>query len=255
MNSSISEGLPLALGEAALTGAPVVCTDVGASLRVLTDLETNECYSSIVAPNDPGALAKAQIHMLAMMGEWYVYSDEQTAQPAGDASGTHCETLVNITSLPEKPTQADIDFITRRMYTETPARRRLGMLGRNIVKKSFDGTRYLREHEQMLWIGKAQKDMRSIPMADDQWIVRKPSKPDMANYRYSEIMGYRRSGIGSAYSSGPPSFAAMSPPRTLASPPSAFGHRMPSSLSTGTMLPSDLSIDTRLQREDSSVRI
>jgi glycosyltransferase involved in cell wall biosynthesis len=32
LNSSISEGLPLALGEAALTGAPVVCTDVGASL-------------------------------------------------------------------------------------------------------------------------------------------------------------------------------------------------------------------------------
>lgn len=254
MNSSISEGLPLALGEAALTGAPVVCTDVGASLRVLTDLETNECYSSIVAPNDADALAKAQIHMLAMMGEWYVYSDEQTAQPAGHTSGTHCETPVNITTLPDKPTQADIDFITRRMYTETPARRRLGMLGRNIVKKSFDGARYLREHEQMLWIGKAQKDMQSIS-TNDQWLVREPSKRDMANYRYSEIMGYRRSGIGSASSSGPPSFGAMSPPWTLASPPSAFGQRMPSSLSMGTGLPSDFSIDTRLQLEKTKVRM
>jgi glycosyltransferase involved in cell wall biosynthesis len=44
LNSSISEGLPLALGEAALTGAPVVCTDVGASLRVLTDPDTGVCY-------------------------------------------------------------------------------------------------------------------------------------------------------------------------------------------------------------------
>lgn len=255
MNSSISEGLPLALGEAALTGAPVVCTDVGASLRVLTDLETNECYSSIVAPNDAAALAKAQIHMLAMIGEWYVYSDEQTALPAGHSGGTHSGTTDNITSLPESPTQADIDFITRRMYTETPARRRLGMLGRNIVKKSFDGARYLREHEQMLWIGKAQKDMRSISTTNDQWLVREPSKRDMTNYRYSEIMGYRRSEIGSACSSGPPSFAAMSPLCTLASPPSAFGQRMPSSLSGETRLPSDFSIDTRVQLENTKVRM
>lgn len=249
MNSSISEGLPLALGEAALTGAPVVCTDVGASLRVLTDLETNECYSSIVAPNDAVALAKAQIHMLAMMGEWFVYSDDQTAPTAGRTSGTHCGTPDNITSLPENPTQADIDFFTRRMYTETPARRRLGMLGRNIVKKSFDGARYLREHEQMLWIGKAQKDMRSV--SNDQWLVREPSKRDMTNYRYSEIMGYRRSENGSST----PSFAAMSPPWSLASPPSAFGKRMPSSLSERTRLPSDLSIDTRLQVENTKLRM
>jgi len=37
------------------------------------------------------------------------------------------------------------------------------MKAREIVKASFSGERYLREHEQMLWIGKARKDM-SLPI-------------------------------------------------------------------------------------------
>jgi glycosyltransferase involved in cell wall biosynthesis len=69
LNSSISEGLPLALGEATLTGAPVVCTDVGASLRVLTDPDTGDCFSSVVAPNDARNLARAQINFLALLDE------------------------------------------------------------------------------------------------------------------------------------------------------------------------------------------
>ncbi|KAH8802484.1 glycosyl transferase [Xylogone sp. PMI_703] len=151
MNSSVSEGLPLALGESALTGAPVVCTDVGASLRVLTDPEDGSCYSSVVGPNDPTALARAQLKLLALLDEWSPYADAQTSSS---------ETLD--ASLPETPTPADVARITKRMYEQSEARRRLGMRSRKIVQKSFSGDRYLREHEQMLWIGKARRDM-SIP--------------------------------------------------------------------------------------------
>jgi len=45
------------------------------------------------------------------------------------------------------------------MYEQSAARRKLGMKSREIVKARFSGERYLREHEQMLWIGKARKDM------------------------------------------------------------------------------------------------
>ncbi|KAF8850512.1 hypothetical protein BDZ45DRAFT_809093 [Acephala macrosclerotiorum] len=75
MNSIISEGLPLALSEAALTGAPVVCTDVGASIRVLTEPATGPCYSAVVAPNDARALASAQVKLLALLEEWSQYAD------------------------------------------------------------------------------------------------------------------------------------------------------------------------------------
>ncbi|TVY29101.1 hypothetical protein LHYA1_G002449 [Lachnellula hyalina] len=145
LNSSVSEGLPLALGEAALTGAPVVCTDVGASLRVLTNPSDGACYSAVVAPNDALAMARAQIKLLALLDEWAQYSDH--AQETKDAS------------FPEEPTPEDVARITKRMYEQQDARRALGMRTRAIVQKSFSGDRYLREHEQMLWIGKAKKDM------------------------------------------------------------------------------------------------
>ncbi|KUJ17442.1 uncharacterized protein LY89DRAFT_53649 [Mollisia scopiformis] len=148
LNSSISEGLPLALGEAALTGAPVVCTDVGASLRVLTDPSDGSCYSAVVAPNDARALARAQISVLALLGEWNQYSD-----------ATACSTSTTDFSFPESPAPDDITRITRRMYEQSNARRKLGMRAREIVQKSFSGERYLREHEQMLWIGKSKRDM------------------------------------------------------------------------------------------------
>ena len=40
------------------------------------------------------------------------------------------------------------------MYAKVEQRRKLGMLGRENVLKNFSSDRYLREHEQMLWIGK-----------------------------------------------------------------------------------------------------
>jgi glycosyltransferase involved in cell wall biosynthesis len=143
LNSSVSEGLPLALGEAALTGAPVVCTDVGASLRVLTHPESNERYSEIVAPNDPLSLARAQINLLAMLGQWTKYANDDPVKGAAPI-------------LPIKPTSQDVEIITARMYSKSAERRALGMMARSIVQESFSGERYLREHEQMLWVGKAR---------------------------------------------------------------------------------------------------
>ncbi|KAJ5110966.1 hypothetical protein N7532_001501 [Penicillium argentinense] len=150
LNSSLSEGLPLALGEAALTGAPVVCTDVGASLRVLSDPDDFSRFSAVVAPNDAHALAKAQISMLAMLGEWGKYSDDNEPVPV----------------LTSSPTPEDVAAITRRMYAKSEQRRKLGMMTRKIVQKSFSGDRYLREHEQMLWIGKSVKMMASRAAGD-----------------------------------------------------------------------------------------
>ncbi|KAK2764485.1 hypothetical protein FQN54_009180 [Arachnomyces sp. PD_36] len=143
LNSSLSEGLPLALGEAALTGAPVVCTDVGASLRVLSDPDDFSRFSAVVAPNDARALARAQINMLALLGEWSQYAEDTSPAPV----------------LTSSPTREEVAIITKRMYEKSDQRRKLGMMTRNIVQKSFSGDRYLREHEQMLWIGKARKLM------------------------------------------------------------------------------------------------
>jgi hypothetical protein len=145
LNSSISEGLPLALGEAALTGAPIVCTDVGASRRVLTDPDDGSCYSAVVAPNDARSMARAQIKLLALLEEWQPYAEEGVGS--------------DDSSFPQDPTPEDVTRITQRMYDQADARRRLGLKARGIVQKSFSGDRYLRLHEQMLWIGKARKDM------------------------------------------------------------------------------------------------
>jgi hypothetical protein len=148
LNSSVSEGLPLALGEAALTGAPVVCTDVGASLRVLTHPESNERYSEIVAPNDAVSLARAQLNLLAMLGQWTKYAEDPPDKPAP--------------ILPISPTPQDVEIITKRMYEKVDQRRALGMMARSIVQTSFSGERYLREHEQMLWVGKARYESYGI---------------------------------------------------------------------------------------------
>lgn len=139
LNSSISEGLPLAMGEAALAGVPIVCTDVGASFRVVTDAQGTEPFSAIVGPNDVYALARAQINLLALLDGF----GQDNGDP-GDSKPT----------MPYEPTSADVERVTERMYRGKYERRRLGFLGRKNVLESFSGDRYLREHEQMLWIGK-----------------------------------------------------------------------------------------------------
>ncbi|KAF3906253.1 hypothetical protein ABW20_dc0102363 [Dactylellina cionopaga] len=136
MNSSLSEGLPLAIGEAALSGIPIVATEVGATAQVLTDPDDPDIrYGEVVPPNDPVALARAQLSILAMLGPWAKYTDD-TVQPP---------------PLPETFTAEDRDWITKRMYEKADDRRKLGLRLRDVVLRSFHGDRYLREHEQMYW--------------------------------------------------------------------------------------------------------
>ncbi|KAJ5537653.1 hypothetical protein N7494_007132 [Penicillium frequentans] len=142
MNSSISEGLPLAMGEAALTGVPVVCTDVGASFCVVTDRATGKRFSEVVAPNDYDSLARAQIRVMALLDQWAPFAEDNE----GDL----------VPKLEFHPTPEEIKAISDRMYAKQDQRRALGMKGRDNVLNSFSSHRYLREHEQMLWLGKYQ---------------------------------------------------------------------------------------------------
>ena len=180
MNSSISEGLPLALGEAALTGAPIVCTDVGASLRVLTDPDDGKRYSAVVAPNDVRSLARAQIQILGMIGEWAQYAGDSGPAPV----------------LPASPTPEDVQAITRRMYEKKSHLRNLGMMAREIVQKSFSGDRYLREHEQMLWIGQQRSRSYVSPsrgIGDGSF-----PEPDYANDNLPDAVD-EKAGSGSGF--------------------------------------------------------
>ncbi|KAB5559938.1 glycosyl transferase [Coniochaeta sp. 2T2.1] len=148
MNSSISEGLPLAIGEAALAGIPIVATEVGSTALVLTDPDDATMrYGEVVPPNDPMALARAQISILAMVGPWSQFTRDAIAPSSSIKRTSRYPTV-----LPESLTTLDVDWITRRMYEYVDDRRRLGLRGRDVVLRSFHGKRYLREHEQMYWI-------------------------------------------------------------------------------------------------------
>ncbi|KAH7134435.1 hypothetical protein EDB81DRAFT_903410 [Dactylonectria macrodidyma] len=149
MNSSISEGLPLAIGEAALAGVPIVATEVGATALVLTDPNNpDQRYGEVVPPNDPLALARAQISILSMVGQWTKFTDE-------------ADQKTDIPTLPDEITPTDVEWLTKRFYAKAEYRRELGMLSRKVVLHSFHGNRYLREHEQMFWVQWHQSKMRS----------------------------------------------------------------------------------------------
>lgn len=143
MNSSLSEGLPLAIAEAALAGVPIVATAVGATALVLTDPDKPSVrYGEVVPPNDPTALARAQVAMLAMAGPWAKFAGEV------DARGSVPPHLL----MPDNLSTRDVEWLAKRMYDKTEDRRKLGMLGRKMVLRGFHGERYLREHEQMYWV-------------------------------------------------------------------------------------------------------
>lgn len=137
MNSSLSEGLPLAIGEAALSGIPIVATEVGATALVLTDPDdSTRRYGEVVPPNDPEALARAQLSILGMLGPWAEYTTDNIKPPP----------------LPDFFKPEDVAWIVARMYEKADDRRALGLKLRDVVLRSFHGQRYLREHEQMYWI-------------------------------------------------------------------------------------------------------
>lgn len=145
------------MGEAALTGVPVVCTDVGASFRVVTDPETGKRFSAVVAPNDSFSLARAQVNILAMLDEWSEYADDKPGYRP---------------KLSPHPSKEEVAEYTKRMYEKSEQRRRLGMMGRANVFNSFSSDRYLREHEQMLWIGKYQSgtyraELNNFPSSEE----------------------------------------------------------------------------------------
>lgn len=143
MNSSLSEGLPLAIAEAALAGVPIVATAVGATALVLTDPDDlDQKYGEVVPPNDPMALARAQVSLLSMVGPW--------AKFTGEVGGR--EAVPTNLTLPDVIQNSDVEWLTRRMYEKADFRRNLGMLSRGVVLKGFHGKRYLREHEQMYWV-------------------------------------------------------------------------------------------------------
>lgn len=145
MNSSLSEGLPLAIGEAALSGVPIVATEVGATALVLTDPDDiDKRYGEVVPPNDPEALARAQLSILGMLGPWRKYTKDP-AEPL---------------PLPYTFTPEDVAWVMKRMYEKADDRRALGLRLREVVLRSFHGHRYLREHEQMYWIQRRRAEVR-----------------------------------------------------------------------------------------------
>ena len=157
MNSSISEGLPLAIGEAALAGVPIVATEVGSTALVLTDPDDpSQRYGEVVPPNDAVALARAQLSILAMVGPWNKFTATGAAAGAsgrarGGSSGNNRNSRPSVV-LPDVIGEDDVAWLTRRMYEHVDDRRRLGLRARDVVLRSFHGKRYLREHEQMYWI-------------------------------------------------------------------------------------------------------
>lgn len=146
MNSSLSEGLPLAIGEAALSGIPIVATEVGATAQVLTDVDDPSIlYGEVVPPNDPVALARAQISLLAMVGPWARYTTDDVPPPP----------------LPSTFTHEDVEWLSARMHAKTADRRKLGLKLRDVVLRKFNGMRYLREHEQMYWVQRHMASQRA----------------------------------------------------------------------------------------------
>src|SRR5690606_4034211 len=97
-------------------------------------------------PNDPMALAHAQLRLLAMAGPWSKYTDDVEPVP-----------------LPEDIGPAEMEWLSLRMREKTESRRNLGMLSRGVVMKCFHGERYLREHEQMYWVQWHLAKMRERP--------------------------------------------------------------------------------------------
>ncbi|KAJ3095131.1 hypothetical protein HDU97_007244 [Phlyctochytrium planicorne] len=138
VNSSITEGLPLALGEAGLCGLPVACTDVGGSREVVSNIAKGEVYGAIVPPSKPRQLAIAQLKVLAMTDGL-----SKVAEP-----GTDIEDLTLDELVARGPGELEKRIMDERIKD---LRRKLGMRLRERTISVFSIARYLREHEQILW--------------------------------------------------------------------------------------------------------
>ncbi|KAI9330601.1 hypothetical protein BDR26DRAFT_871239, partial [Obelidium mucronatum] len=140
VNSSITEGLPLAIGEAGLCGLPVVCTNVGGSLEVISDMKTGALYGAIVPPSRSRQLALGQLQVFSMTNGLDTFVDPTFA----DTSMTIQELIAQG---PEALEERIMDPKIGQM------RERLGSLFGLKTQSVFSITRYWREHEQVLWLG------------------------------------------------------------------------------------------------------
>ncbi|KAJ3052149.1 hypothetical protein HK097_006821 [Rhizophlyctis rosea] len=147
VNSSITEGLPLALGEAGLCGLPVVCTDVGGSREVIRIESTGETCGAIVPPSKPRQLAIAQLKVLAVSDGIGKFVGVDDAGGVGDDS---FDSLVARGKLEERICDERVKGL----------RRKVGMRLRERTISVFSIARYWREHEQICWLGPAYAKKR-----------------------------------------------------------------------------------------------
>jgi glycosyltransferase involved in cell wall biosynthesis len=138
VNSSITEGLPLALGEAGLCGLPVVCTDVGGSREVISNLETGDVFGAIVPPQKARQLALGELRVLTMTDGL-----EQLIEP--EAPLVRLEDL--LAEGPQVVEQRMCDPVIKEK------RQKLGLLLRQRTIDTFSIAKYWRQHEQVLWLG------------------------------------------------------------------------------------------------------
>ncbi|KAJ3340121.1 hypothetical protein HDU93_007346 [Gonapodya sp. JEL0774] len=144
VNSSITEGLPLALGEAGLCGLPVVCTDVGGSREVASDLVTGEVYGAIVPAGREHQLARAILSVLAVTDGLEDIAGEPRV-PAAKIS--------DFLSL--GPEGAGMLEVRMKDPAIKAARQRVGLRLRQRVIQTFSIAKYLRVHEQIMSLGTA----------------------------------------------------------------------------------------------------
>ncbi|KAJ3299822.1 hypothetical protein HK104_006756 [Borealophlyctis nickersoniae] len=147
VNSSITEGLPLALGEAGLCGLPVVCTDVGGSREVIRDARTGETCGWVVPPSKPLQLALAQLRVLAVadgVGRFVADSN------VGDVSLD--DLLAPSGALEERIMDPSVKDL----------RRKVGMRLRERTVAVFSIARYWREHEQIIALGPIYENQRKV---------------------------------------------------------------------------------------------
>eukprot|EP00127_Corallochytrium_limacisporum_P003734 Clim_evm66s152 gene=Clim_evmTU66s152 len=154
VNSSFSEGLPLALGEAGLCGLPVVCTDVGGSREVLSDtipgqrLDPMKTYGRVVPPASSSDLAKGIMEVMGMTDDLENIVDRSAVR-------------LTLESFRGKPAK----LLERMMDPEVRQKRRaLGLRLRARVFRVFGIHRYLREHEQLMWVAAMNSEGEAASM-------------------------------------------------------------------------------------------